>query len=246
MNVGGIALIERNSGQALWRQIATDISDAIRSGRYAPGSKLPTEAELSQLYGVNRHTLRRAVSELAEDGVIRVEQGRGSFVQEHVLDYLVAKKTRFSDNVLRQKRTPGGRTLLLREEDGDPVILNQLGLARGSKLTRLDRVGEVDGRPISVGSHYFPSLRVPGFAELHKELDSITKVLTRLGHGEYTRHVTRVTARMPDAADADLLQQPRSRPVLVVESINVTPDGNPIEYGFARYAADRFQLVFES
>lgn len=238
-------MIERKSGQSLWRQIANDISDAIRSGIYPPGSKMPTEAELSQQYGVNRHTLRRAVSELAEEGVIRVEQGRGSFVQEHVLDYLVAKKTRFSDNVLRQKRTPGGRTLLLTEEVGDAAILKQLGLSRSARLIRLDRIGEVDGRPLSVGSHYFPAAKVPGFAELYRELDSITKVLTHLGYGEYTRRDTRVTARMPDAADADHLQQPRNRPVLVIESINVDPTGMPIEYGFARYAADRFQLVFE-
>lgn len=239
-------MIERKSGQALWRQIATDISDAIHSGHYAPGSKLPTEAELSERYGVNRHTLRRAVSELAEAGMIRVEQGRGSFVQEHVLDYLVGKKTRFSDNVLRQRRTPGGRTLLLQEETGDPAILKQLGLQDGAKLVRLDRIGAVDGRPISVGSHYFPAARVPGFGDLHRQLESITKVLTELGHGEYTRQVTRVTARMPDALDAERLEQPRTRPVLVVEAINVTPDGTPIEYGLARYAADRFQLVFES
>ncbi|UUX50012.1 phosphonate metabolism transcriptional regulator PhnF [Nisaea acidiphila] len=239
-------MIERKSGQALWRQIATDISNAIRSGQFAPGSKLPTEAELSERYGVNRHTLRRAVAELAEDGVIRVEQGRGSFVQEHVLDYLVAKKTRFSDNVLRQKRTPGGRTLLVETVEGDPSILKQLELPEGSELIRLDRIGEVDGRPISVGSHYFPASRVPGFAGIYEELDSITRTLTHLGHGEYTRKVTRVTASMPDAQDAECLQQPRNRPVLMVESINVTPDGAPIEYGLARYAADRFQLVFES
>ena len=81
---------------------------------------------------------------------------------------------------------------------------------------------------------------------MHEELDSITKVLTHFGYGEYTRRETRVTARMPDAADADHLQQPRNRPVLVIESINVDQTGMPIEYGFARYAADRFQLVFES
>jgi GntR family phosphonate transport system transcriptional regulator len=111
---------------------------------------------------------------------------------------------------------------------------------------RLDRIGEVDGRPISVGSHYFPAAKVPGFAQLHEELDSITKVLTCLGYGEYTRKETRVTARMPNAVDAEHLQQPRNRPVLVIESLNVDPTGSPIEYGFARYAADRFQLVFES
>ena len=207
---------------------------------------MPTEAALSQQYGVNRHTLRRAVSELAEGGIIRVEQGRGSFVQEHVLDYLVGRKTRFSDNVLRQKRTPGGHTLLLTEEVGDPSILKQLGLSRGARVVRLDRIGEVDGRPISVGSHYFPAAKVPEFAQLYEELDSITKVLTCLGYGEYTRKETRVTARMPNAVDAEHLQQPRNRPVLVIESLNIDSTGSPIEYGFARYAADRFQLVFES
>ena len=115
---------------------------------------MPTEAALSQQYGVNRHTLHQAVSELAEGGIIRVEQGRGSFVQEHVLDYLVGRKTRFSDNVLRGA---GGHTLLLMEEAGDPSILKQLGLSAERVLCGLtDR--RVDGRPISVGDHcYRPS-----------------------------------------------------------------------------------------
>lgn len=239
-------MIERNVGEALWRQIGRDIAEKIQQGTYAPGMKLPTESELSQEYGVNRHTLRRAISELAEQGMIRVEQGRGSFVQEHVLDYMVGKKTRFSDNVLAQKRTPGGQTLRIVEEEGDPAILRQLELPRGTRVIHLERIGEVDGRPISIGSHYFPAERVPGFIELHEELGSITRVLTRLGYGEYTRKMTRVTARMPDAREAEYLQQPRNRPVLEVESINVDPDGVPLEYGNARYAADRFQLVFES
>jgi GntR family phosphonate transport system transcriptional regulator len=53
-------------------------------------------------------------------------------------------------------------------------------------------------------------------------------------------------ARLPDADEARLLQQPKNRPVLVTESVNVDANGKPIEYGVARFAADRVQIVFQS
>lgn len=239
-------MLERNAGEALWRQIERDIADAIRSGEFAPGTQLPTEVDLARRYGVNRHTLRRAVSELAEKGVVRVEQGRGTFVQDHVLDYLVQRRTRFSDNVLAQRRTPGGRVLKMEELPADAYLAHQLAIGEGAPVLLLERLGEVDGRPISVASHYLPAERFRGFFGIYEETHSISGALERFGCGDYVRRTTRVTARMPDATDAQHLQQPRTRPVLVAESINVDAEGRPIEFGIARYAADRFQMVFET
>ncbi|MBN8910269.1 MAG: GntR family transcriptional regulator, partial [Rhodospirillales bacterium] len=79
----------RNEGVALWRQIAGRLQQDIAGGGLPPGARLPTEAELSQQFGVNRHTVRRALEELSRAGLVRVEQGRGSFVAEDVLDYTV-------------------------------------------------------------------------------------------------------------------------------------------------------------
>ena len=77
----------RQDGIALWRQIANALRQEIASGDRPPGTQLPTEAELSARFDVNRHTVRRAIEELSRGGLVRVEQGRGSFVAEDVIDY---------------------------------------------------------------------------------------------------------------------------------------------------------------
>ncbi len=74
---------------------------------------MPTEAELSGLFQVNRHTVRRALEELSRDGLVRIEQGRGSFVAEDVLDYAVEARTRFSEWIRKHNKEPSGQVLQL-------------------------------------------------------------------------------------------------------------------------------------
>jgi GntR family transcriptional regulator, phosphonate transport system regulatory protein len=107
----------------------------------------------------------------------------------------------------------------------------------------LDRFA--DGQPVVVGAHYLPGDRFPGFMDAYAATGSITDAFARYGIEDYFRKSTRVTARLPDAEEMRVLNLPRSRPVLVTESINVDPDGRTIEYGIARFAADRVHLVFE-
>lgn len=239
-------MLERSAGIALWRQIERTLASEVEEGALEPGARLPTEHELSSRFDVNRHTVRRAIAALVERGLVRVEQGRGTFVQEHVLDYLVGKRTRFSENVARQNRSPGGQLLAARELPADAVVAKALEIERGAAVALLETIGEVDGRPVSMANHYFPSARFPGMIEVYKTLGSITRTLTEFDCGDYTRKVTRVMARMPDAGEADHLKQPRNRPVLVTEAVNVDRHGMPVEYGVTRYAADRFQIVFET
>ena len=75
---------------ALWRQIVTALEADIAAGVTPPGARLPTEAQLAARFDVNRHTVRRALDDLSRRGRVRVEQGRGSFVTQDVLDYQVA------------------------------------------------------------------------------------------------------------------------------------------------------------
>src|SRR6185437_10116122 len=84
----------RGGGIALWRRIAGTLEKEIASGILAAGMQLPTEVGLAGRFGVNRHTVRRALEELSRNGLIRIEQGRGSFVAEDVLDYTVGPRTR--------------------------------------------------------------------------------------------------------------------------------------------------------
>lgn len=74
--------INHRAPRLLWQQVADDLRAEIDSGALAPGAKLPGEAELAEAYGVSRDTIRRATSQLAEDGLLVILHGRGTFVTE--------------------------------------------------------------------------------------------------------------------------------------------------------------------
>src|SRR5579863_5362788 len=107
--------LARDDGVTLWLQIARALEREIAAGTYAVGARLPTEAQLATRFSVNRHTVRRALEDLSRRGLIRVEQGRGSFVAEDTLDYGVGPRTRLSEWVRRNNKEPSGRVLDLRE-----------------------------------------------------------------------------------------------------------------------------------
>ncbi|MBX9698548.1 MAG: phosphonate metabolism transcriptional regulator PhnF [Acetobacteraceae bacterium] len=241
--------LARGGGVALWRQIATSIEHDIAgtAGRAAqPGDRLPTEAAFAARFGVNRHTVRRAMEELEARGLIRVEQGRGAFVAEDVLDYPLGPRTRFSETIRRQNREPAGRMLRIAEVAAEAAVAKALGLRRGRPVVLAERLGLANGRPVVIGSHYFPTQRFPAIAVMLADDPSVTAALARCGVPDYRRQVTRITARMPTPEEAALLQQSRARPVLVTEALNVDPAGAPVELSIARYAGARMQLVVES
>jgi GntR family phosphonate transport system transcriptional regulator len=246
MTPNGTASLARGQGISLWRQIAATLEREIGGGARPAGARLPTESELSQHFGVNRHTVRRAMEELEGRGLIRIEQGRGSFVAEDVLDYPVGPRTRFSETIRRQNREPAGRIVRVAEVPSDAQIAQALRLRRGRTVMVVERIGLADGRPVVVGAHHFPLPRFAGIAAALAEQASITVALAACGVADYRRQVTRVTARMPSQEEAEMLQQVRSRPVMVTEALNVDPDGQPVDYTLSRYAAGRVQIVVES
>jgi len=232
----------RDDGPPLWRQIETRLRGEI--GRtYPPGSRLPSEADLSRRFGVNRHTLRRAIDELSRGGLVRVEHGRGAFVPEDVLDYVVEPRTRFSEWVRRHNKEPSGRILRLAEEPADAAAAAALGIEEGTPIVLLERLGLADGRPVSLGTHHFAP-RLLGLKDALADM-GITAALRAVGVEDYVRQVTRVTARMPTATEAELLRTARSRPLLVTENINVNRAGAVVEFGVSRYPTPRVQIVFE-
>lgn len=237
--------LRRLAGVSLWRQIQQILEQEISQGLRQPGDQLPTEAQFSERFGVNRHTVRRALAGLEEKGVVRVEQGRGTFVHEQVIDYRLGKRTRFTENLSQQSRNASGALVEVSEEPADEKVAAALGLSVGAPVIRLLKVGEADGRRISISDHWYPASRCRGIDEHFRATGSITDSLHALGIGDYTRLSTRVLARIPTGADADHLRQPRTRPVLVTESINVDKDGIPVEFGVTRWASDWVQLVVD-
>ena len=234
------------NGVTLWRRIADDIERSIVQGDVAPGERLPGEVEIADRFGVNRHTVRRALSELTERGLVRAERGSGTYVETTRLPYPIRARTRFSEIVGAAGHQAGGRLLTSATEAASGHVARQLDIAPGTPVIRLEILRSVDRVPVSLGTTWLPVDRVPKAVRYYRATNSMTKTLARAGIADYRRHSTRISAAVVDALDAARLRLTAGRPLIVVDGIDVTPDGRPVLTTHARFAADRIELIVES
>lgn len=238
--------IERGGGVAAWRQIETCLRQEIASGALKPGQQVATETQLSQRFGVNRHTVRRALLSLSDEGLVSIEQGRGTFVRDQVLDYPIGSRTRFSEIIAAQDHEPSGRLIGAEETRAETEVAKPLKLRPGTKVLRLDTLNLSDGLPIGIASNWFPARRFPEMIAVYSKSGSISAALAHHGVADYRRVWTGLAARMPSRADADLLRQGPNRPVLVAESVNADCQERPIQFSRTRFAAGRVQIVLNN
>jgi len=237
---------EATHGVTLWRRIADDLEQAIALGTHAAGDRLPGEVEIATHFGVNRHTVRRALAELAERGLVRTERGSGTYVERSRLTYPIGARTRFSENVGSAGRDPGGRLIGHGREPATPDTAQQLGLEVGDMVVRLEILRSADRVPICATTSWLPAARAADAARVFRARRSITATLAHFGIKDYRRQSTRITAAAADALDAERLHLVPGRAVLIVDSVNVTMTGTPILTSRARFAADRVELLVES
>lgn len=236
----------RSKGIAVWHQIAATLREEIRMKVYSQAGRLPSENDLAARFAVNRHTVRRALAELEGLGLVRIEQGRGTFVVEGIVDYPLGKRTRFSENLRRLNKEPSREVLQMLREPGTSQVAEALGLSVGRPVVRIDTRNRADGQIISITEHYFSERRFPGLMEIFESEKSVTKAFARLGVTDYLRKRTSITARLPDAQEARLLEIPKNQPILIAEALNVDSRGKPLEFGVSRYASNRLQFVVDS
>jgi GntR family transcriptional regulator, phosphonate transport system regulatory protein len=237
--------IARGQGIAVWRQIAESLAADVQAGRLKPGQRLATELELAERFAVNRHTVRRAMATLVEQGLLRVEQGRGTFVNGATVDYVLGRRTRFSANLAAQGREPGHRLLSAGLTTVSGSIAADLELADGAPVLRLETLSIADGVPMSYGVHELPLPRFAGIDQSYGRVGSLTAALREYGVVDYTRRVTRLLARLPSEREARHLEQSPSRPVLQSEAVNIDSAGRPTHHSLAVFAGDRVQMIVQ-
>ena len=141
--------------QTLWQGIASDLENEIVAGSLARGSRLPTESMLSQRYGVNRHTIRKALSHLAEKSLIWSKRGSGVFVMQKPTIYSMGERVRFSQNLLDAGRTPSRQKLSLSQRLATHEEASSLKLKRIRKFTTMKAFHSLMTNPSHCFIRYF-------------------------------------------------------------------------------------------
>jgi GntR family phosphonate transport system transcriptional regulator len=233
-------------GIALWRQVADQIEREIIAGGHAAGARLPGEKQMAELFGVNRHTVRRALAELGARGLVRAARGSGTYVEAQRIPYRIGTRTRFSEIIGASGRQPGGRLIASASEPASPELARRLAVKPGAALVRLDLLRQADRVPICVGTSWLSAARFPDAARIYAAKRSMTRTLAHFGVTDYRRASTRLTAVLADIADGARLALTPGSPILVVESVDVDRHGDPLLTTRARFAAERVEIVVES
>lgn len=227
----------------VWQAIATTLRNDISEGRYTSGDKLPTEAQLADRFGVNRHTVRHALSHLVEEGLVRTRRGAGAFITATPTDYPIGKRVRFHENLRAAGRRPDRKVLQIEQRAATKGEAQALDIAAGEPICLYFGLSQADGVPIALFESLFPLSRLKGIDAALAESGSVTQALKAVGIDDYTRASTRLTAVLADASQALHLQVRESDPLLRSTGVNVDLDGTPVEYGRTWFAGDRVTLT---
>jgi GntR family transcriptional regulator, phosphonate transport system regulatory protein len=237
---------EAGAGVTLWRRVADELERAIAAGTFKSGTKLPAENDIAARFGVNRHTVRRAIATLAERGLVRAERGSGTYVEAQRLAYPIHKRTRFSEIIGGTGRTVGGKLIASAVEACDAEVAKRLRVKPGTLVNRLETLRHADRIPISTGTVWLPAQRFPDAGDIYAGVRSITKTLAHFGVHQYSRKSTQITAALVDATDAARLEIIPGRPILCLDSVDVDSGDVPVLTGHSRFVADRIALLVET
>lgn len=237
--------LQRRTGK---QPVYLQISDALKRDiqrQYQAGDALPSEFELSSTYRVNRHTLRRAVDVLVQDGIVTRHQGKGVFVKTPRIEYPIASRTRLTETLEAQGHTAISRILDRRLITANKEVANFLGISKGDEVIFLEAIRLSDNIPFCLGTHYIPHALFPALlheytgGSLHDFIEQVYKV-------DLARHESMVSAVMPDSGDVELLNIPLQLPVLQVRSTNVVKEScQPAEYVITRFRGDLAEIVVQ-
>lgn len=227
----------------IWKSIHDTLLRDISERRYAPGDKLPTEAALARRFGVNRHTVRRALATLAEDGLVHARRGAGVFVAQSHTDYPIGKRVRFHQNLRAAGHLPGKQLLAMETRAADTTEAELLTLTQGDPVHVYEGLSLSDGQPVALFQSVFPAARFPGLPDALTRLRSVTAALADQGLDDYTRAWTRLNAKLATPTQALHLQLREGAPLLRTISLNIDADGKPVEYGRTWFSGDRVTLT---
>lgn len=227
----------------VWKSIAATLEAEIASGHYRAGDKLPTEAELSARFGVNRHTVRRALSDMAERKIIRSRRGAGVYVESTTTDYPIGRRVRFRKAIAAAGRLPERQVLRVETRPCDTVEAEALDLEPGDTALVYEGLSLAGDSPLGLFISVFPLVRLPGMPAALEQTTSVTEALTLSGISDYTRRDTRLTAELATTTQALHLRLREGDPLIKSVSVNIASNGTPVEFGTTWFAGERVTLT---
>lgn len=233
------------SGSPRHEQLSDWLRDRIRTGEMSTHDQLPSEAELVDLSGVSRITVRRALSTLENEGRLYRRQGLGSFVAPPPLPQGLVHLTDFAQDMDRAGLVASSRVLHRAPEAAPPFVAEALGMEPGAPTVRMDRLRLANGRPVALDQTWLP----PFYAQFLEGHDLTTETIYGVLERDYQipvlRGTYRIEATVARAEEAEPLGVPEGAALLLVGRTSYTAGERAVYHQRRYYRADRVAFDLE-
>lgn len=226
-----------------YKQLCRHISGLVAAGTLQPDDQLPSERDIAEIANVSRVTVRNAIAELVEDGLIEQRQGAGSFVRgagerfEQSLSSLVS----FTENLAARGIVSTSEVLLTGVFRPTTTEATVLGLSAHHQVARVHRLRRGDGVPMALEHSSLPEDILP---RPDKITVSLYELLRARGKAP-TRAMQSVTAINAPGPVAQHLDLPEGTAVLKIDRTAYLATGRPIEFTSGFYRSDVYDFVSE-
>jgi GntR family transcriptional regulator len=232
----------------MWSQIADQLRAALERRDFAPGDKLPSEADLNQIFGVSRSTARAALDKLEAEGRIMRRSGKGSIVLAPRVDQPLNRLSSFADDMRARGLTPSYLTRSVTTAAASPDVAEALGIEPQTRLCVVDRLLLANDMVIGLSLSWLsPAVVDIAAAPTVAELDTgslYAWIEDQCGHriAGGTEFIEAVNA---DERIAGSLNVAARAAVLLARRIARGRHGQPIEYAILYYRPDRYRFRIE-
>ena len=220
--------ISRSSHFPLYYQIRQQIEQSILSGALKPGDKLATENELAEQFGVSRMTARRAIDQLASQGMLVRIQGQGTFVAEKPLRSAASGITRWSFERIQESGDIHRVIKEIKQSQPSMRVANALHTMPGELVVSITTILERNNKAFGYSVHQIPKLMVPAEEVWNLEGKSVPAFLAESYDLKFGRVVERVRAITAEEDAVDMLNVEPDSPLLSVDSLIFLASGIPV------------------
>src|ERR1700761_2373087 len=231
------------SRSPLYERIEAVLAGDIANGRLPPETQLPPEDGLVERFKVSRTTVRKAIQNLIERGLVEVRRGKGTFVTLPTITQELTELTGFVEDMQALGRTPTARLLDKRIVAADEAVAHNLALAPGTLVVRLRRVRLADGVAMSFDETYLPRDIGEKVAENDLEAEPVFALLEEKYNTPLVEAEYKLEAAAADAVAAEALQVPTGSPIFLIERTSYTTGNRPVDYERLHYRGDLIRFV---
>ncbi|MFM2045476.1 MAG: hypothetical protein RLY86_4052 [Pseudomonadota bacterium] len=229
---------EWNEHTPLYIQLANRLRDSINEGQIASGEALPSERALSELTGASRVTIRKAIEQLVDEGLLQRRHGSGTFIAPRA-EQPGTTLSGFSADALHRGKAPGSIWLVKTVSGATADEAQALSLPSSAPVARLARVRIADEEPLAIEHAIVPAAMLPDLSTLQ---GSLYAALESRGNRP-VRGTQKIRASLATSVEAGLLSIREGAEVLRIERRTFLADGTPVELTRSAYRGDRYEFV---